>query len=163
VALDFNKVSRSVFRKSYYIAVSLVLIIMFYTTADVIGRYLFDKPVTGALEICEFTMVGMILLGIAHIQAEGGHVRITLFLRYFSPRVKAITDIIHSTLAAGIFSIVAWQGMSAAIIDFNRHLTSDLLRWLPIWPFKVIVSIGAFFLAVELLIELVEFIRRTTG
>ena len=159
--LHFKTVSRSVFRRSYYVAVSLILVIMLLTTADVIGRYLFNKPVTGTLEICEFTLIGMIMLGIAHTQAEGGHVRIMLFLRRFSPRAKAITGIVHSTLAAGIFGIVAWQGMSAAIIDFNRNLTSDLLRWLPIWPFKVIVSIGAFFLAVELLIELVEFIRQS--
>lgn len=159
--LDFKRVSRSVFRRSYYVAVSLILIIMFFTTADVIGRYLLNKPVTGTLEICQLTLVGMIMLGIAHTQVEGGHVRIMLFLRRLSPRAKAITGIIHSTLAAGIFGIVAWQGMLAAIIDFNRQLTSDLLRWLPIWPFKLLVSIGAFFLAVELLIELVEFIRQS--
>ena len=159
--LDFKKVIRSVFRRSYYVAVSLILVIMFLTAADVIGRYLFNKPVTGTLEVCELTLVGMIMLGIAHTQVEGGHVRIMLFLRRLSPRVKAITGIIHSTLAAGIFGIIAWQGMSAAIIDFNRQLTSDLLRWLPIWPFKVIVSVGAFFLTVELLIELVELINQT--
>ena len=51
---------------------------MLLTIFDVIGRYVFNSPITGAFEITEAMMVTMVFFFIGYAQAKKSHVAVDL-------------------------------------------------------------------------------------
>ena len=54
---------------------------MILTTCDVIGRYLFNLPITGAYEISEAMMVTVVFFFIGYAQAAKAHVAVDLVVK----------------------------------------------------------------------------------
>ena len=75
--------------------------------ANVIGRYTFNAPITGAFEITESLLVVIIMLGLALTQFHDGHIRVTILTRRMSPRSAWLAKIVALLLGAAFF---AWCG-----------------------------------------------------
>src|SRR3989304_4624748 len=70
-----------------YAAVFATFIMMLLTTADAAGRYLLNRPITGAYEITtNYLMVSAIFLAMTFAYRGGAHIRVT-FLVGRLPRV----------------------------------------------------------------------------
>ncbi|MCK5099138.1 MAG: TRAP transporter small permease, partial [Desulfobacteraceae bacterium] len=90
--------------------VSIALFFMMALTfADVIGRYIFNNPITGALELTEFFMAIVIFLGLVLLTAEEGHVTVDLLDSFIPDKVKAIQKIIINIINLAIMSVISWQ------------------------------------------------------
>ena len=140
---------------AYYLGSAFLWIIMFMVTIDVVGRYFFNKPLYGSLEICEFLLAGTVLLGLAYTQHLRGQVTVELFFDKFSESTQQILKIFHILIGIGFFSIIAWQSGILAIETAQNNLTSDILK-IPAWPFRLFVPIGSVLLVLELLLQLFE-------
>ncbi len=66
---------------------------MLLDTFDVIGRYLFNHPIIGTMEISTILMAAMILLGLGYTQSQKANIRIEILVSRYPPRVKAIDRI----------------------------------------------------------------------
>ena len=138
-----------------FIGMGMLLVLMVLGTADVIGRYLFNKPITGTLEISEILMAGMVFFGWPYTQAVMGHVRVDLIVSRFPRRAQALTDFISTLLALALFSLIVWRGIETAISYWHSNRTIDIL-YIPIFPFQLFVPFGAFFLCLVLIIQLLH-------
>ena len=76
-----------------YISTGLLLVMLLLGTADVLGRYLFNNPITGTQEIFEILLPGIVLLGWAYAQRFKSHVTVDIIYNRFSPRLKAIVGL----------------------------------------------------------------------
>lgn len=130
--------------------------LMFLTTADAIGRSLFSKPLPGTIEISEYLLSIIILLGAAYTQQVKGHVGSDFLIRKLSQRKKRIAGIITTVLSILIISILSYQGL---IQGLEEKTVSEVLR-IPQKPFRLLVFVGGVLLLLELLRDLVELIRR---
>lgn len=144
---------------SYYVcAVGMFMAIplMLLTTADVISRGFFNKPIPGVMETSEYMLAVIILLGAAYTQQVKGHVWVDFLTARLSQRVQNVLRIITDLASLFIISLVVYMGYFEAM---EERAVSDMLR-IPQWPFKMLVAVGCFLLWLELLIDLVDSVTR---
>jgi len=149
---SFQKVIRritySVCAGGMFLAVPLMLI----TTGDVVSRGFFNKPIPGTLELSEYMLSIIILLGAAYTQQVKGHVGVDFLTKRFSTRTQGILEILTTLASMFIITIMVWQGFVEGI---HEKTVSDMLR-VPQWPFRLLVAVGGLLLLLELLIDLLS-------
>jgi TRAP-type C4-dicarboxylate transport system permease small subunit len=146
---------RIVSKSSFYAGSALLMIIMVLVTIDVVGRYFFNKPLLGGLEISEFLLAGAVLLGMGYTQFLGGNVMAEVVYDRLSAKTQARLRVFHLVVGICIFSLVAWQSGVMAVEAWQNKLTSDVLR-IPAWPFRFFVPIGTSLLVLELFIQFMK-------
>lgn len=128
----------------------LLVPMMLITAGDVIGRATWARPITGAVELSSYMLVIFILLGVAYTHQVKGHVRVSFFVSRLPPRAQELLNIITVILSLFIIFVLAWQGW---VVGIHERTVSDMLR-IPQLPFRLLVSVAAVFLCLELLIDL---------
>lgn len=140
-------------QKLHFVGLGAILLLMLLTSADVVGRYFFNKPIKGALEVSELTLVVVVWFGVAYAAVRGRHVSIDLVASRLSPRVRRLTAAFNHFLGFVIFSVLAWQGARAAIRAWEDGLTTEVLH-IPVFPFKFVVPLGALMMSLVFLAAL---------
>lgn len=135
----------------------LFMCLMFLGSGDVIGRYLFNKPIMGTMEASEIMMAGIVLLAWAYTQRTGGHVQVELFINRYSPQGRAIARFCTLFLSLILFSAIVWQSTLITFKYLGEHRVFQTLPG-PSAPYHFFVPIGAFFLCLEFIIQMVHLI-----
>jgi len=128
----------------------LLIPMMLLTAGDVIGRALWARPITGAVELSSYMLAAFILLGVAYTHQVKGHVRVSMLVSRLPEWAGLSLDIITTLLSLFIIFILAWQGWAVGVVERS---VSDMLR-IPQLPFRLLVSVAGLFLCLELLIDL---------
>ena len=109
------------------IAALLVLAMMTVTTVDVTGRYLLNRPLTGAFEITELLLAALIFLGLPLATERDEHITVDLLDPFMpQPAVTAQTAVM-SWLSAAVLAVIAsqlWEKTLSLIAD--GHVTNTL-------------------------------------
>ena len=142
-----------------YIGMSFLIPMMLLTAGDVMARVAGARPVPGAVELSGYMLAVFILLGVAYTHQVKGHVRISMLVSRLPKRAGYVVEIVTTLLSLFIIGILAWQGWTVGI---QEKTVSDMLR-IPQFPFRLLVSVAAIFLFLELLIDLAESIGKLTG
>lgn len=127
---------------------------MCLTMLDVAGRYLFNFPVIGSVELTELLMVAVIFSGIALSSSVRGHVTVDLIAMALDGRVRRFQRLLGegiSLVIIAMLAVVSWS-KAAEVADYGDR-TAVLL--IPIAP-------AAYFMAAMLtlttLYHLVDFV-----
>jgi TRAP-type C4-dicarboxylate transport system permease small subunit len=158
------RAGKTVQRLTFYVCVLSMFVLlpmMFLTATDVLSRTLFSRPIPGAVELSEYMLVVVILLGLAYTQQVKGHPRVTLIVTRLPLRFQAILEILINLLGLFIISIVIWQGWVLAM-GRAAAVVSDVLRISQL-PFRLLVSVGSILLFFELLIDLLVATEKLLG
>jgi TRAP-type C4-dicarboxylate transport system permease small subunit len=135
----------------------LFVALMLLGAGDVIGRYVFNKPIAGTMEISEVLMAGMVFLSWAYTQRTGGHVRVELVISRYSAQARAIANFVTLFLALVLFSAIVWQSAIIAMKCVQEHRILRIVE-IPVGPFYFLVPVGAFFLCLEFIIHMVHLV-----
>jgi TRAP-type C4-dicarboxylate transport system permease small subunit len=133
-----------------YAGMGLIIPLMLLTTADVIGRAVFTRPVPGSVELSSYILNVFILLGVAYTQQVKGHVQVTMLTSRLPARAQRGLEVFTTLLSLLVIGLLAWQGW---VVGMEETAVSDMLR-IPQRPFKLLVGVAAFFLCLELVIDL---------
>ena len=78
---------------------------MVLTTFDLLSRKFFNYSIPSLYEFTEdYLMVGLVFLTISYVYTAGGHVRVTIFEKYYPPYFKGPLELqIQSQRALFIF------------------------------------------------------------
>lgn len=142
------------------IGMYMLIPMMFLTSTDVMARAFLARPITGSIELSEYMLAVLILLGLGYTEQKKGNVKVGLFLEKFPEGFQSAVDIITSLLSLFIIIVLVRQGW---VIAVKETTVSYMLR-IPQYPFRLLVSIGGFLLGLELVIDLINAcnrIRRT--
>ena len=132
--------------------------LMVYTVADVILRYIFNRPFSGSIEVTEFAMAAIVFLGIAWCGWLGGHVAVDILERPLeNPRLRFV-PVILTFISGVLFLAIAWLTVDEALSTMSR--VSNMMRW-PHYPFQFIVALGSAMYAVVLFVQCVQMLRKT--
>jgi len=144
------------------IGVVLLSVLMLLGTADVIGRYLFHKPIVGTMEIGGILLASMVVLGWSSTQIANEHVSVKFFLSRVSPRARVNLDFATTFLSLVLFSLLTWQ---AVLVAKRYHEAGRLVYTinLPLAPLQLIVSLGALILCAVFITQLVQYLRQMKG
>lgn len=99
------------------ILVLLTLLIVY----DAMTRYLFHSGSIALQELEWHLFDFIILLGIAYALKEGAHVRVDIFYASFSPKTKAIVDLVSQLfLILPFSSLVIYMGYDFVLQSFSQ-------------------------------------------
>ena len=129
----------------------IFMAMIFLGTTDVLGRYLFNSPVQGSLEVMQIIMGAIVMLGWAYTQKEDGHIKVVLLTSKFPPRVRHVLNLIMTLLALLLFATIAYRSWGIALANFDRRF---LVIDFPSGPFYFLVPVGAFFLCLEFIVSM---------
>jgi len=133
---------------------------MFLGIAQVLGRQLFNLPISGYIDFVELSMATFAFLGVAYCQRHGGHVRMEMVLKFARGRWQWALEVFGTLVALFIIAVLIWYGYG----HFLRAWTlgdSTIDAELPVWPSKLIVPIAFALLWLRLLVQLVGYARLT--
>jgi TRAP-type mannitol/chloroaromatic compound transport system permease small subunit len=133
-----------------YTGMFLILPLMLFTTADVIGRAAWAWPIPGIVELSSYVLDVFILLGLAYTQQVKGHVRVSMLTSRMPPRAQLCVEIVVTCLSLFIITLLAWQGF---VVGLEETAVSDMLR-IAQRPFKLLVGVAALLLCLELVVDL---------
>jgi TRAP-type mannitol/chloroaromatic compound transport system permease small subunit/heme exporter protein D len=133
---------------------SLMAVFVYYY--EVIARFAFNSP-TNWVHESMFLMFGMqYMLSGAYAYREDQHVRVDVVYSKFSPRGKAIADIITSVfffIFIGTMLVTSYR-FAADSVNFDEH---SFTEWgIQYWPVKLTMPIGAALLLLQGIAKLVK-------
>ena len=148
----------------HWVSMVVLLLLMFLTVGDVVGRYLVGiipglGPIPGSFELTEFMLAVIVLTAIGHTQMKGEHISIDMLITKFSPRVRAIIDSVTNFLSLAMFALVTWQTIKYAQLLYESHDVSGVLR-LPVYPFLVVAAIGTFMFCLAMLSSFLQSLKK---
>lgn len=141
------------------VGVSILMVMMFLVTTDVLLRYVFNQPIKSVYEIVEIMLVIVVCFGMAYTAVQKSLVAVEVLVERFPPRVQALIDILNSFLGLGLFSLISWKSAEQAMIYWTEGATTYVSE-LPIFPFLFVVVFGSVLLSLVLLVNFLESVSR---
>ncbi len=143
------------------------IIAVFVYYYEVIARYVFNSPTNWAHESM-FLMFGMqYLLAGGYALREGAHVRVDVIYERFSPRTRALIDIVSSFfffVFAATLLVTGYFFARDSIDVWEVSFTEWAIQY---WPVKITIVLGAALLlaqgAAKLTRDIIFFRRGSTG
>ncbi|MEJ7930072.1 TRAP transporter small permease [Ramlibacter sp. AN1015] len=109
------------------------------TLADVLGRYVFNVSVVGAVELTEILMVGVIFSGVVLATLGREHVAVDLLPMPFGATGQRVLAVLTHVLAAGVSVLLAATSWEQARSALEYADQTQMLR-LPLAPVVFFMS-----------------------
>ena len=143
-----------------YLCMFILGIMLFLGTIDVMGRYLFNRPVQGTYEIFGVFLPCIVLLGLAYAQAERAHVSITMVVERLPLPVQRAFNILTTLIAMVMTVLIGWFGFELSLRFLNSGKLIDTIM-VPKWIPQLVVPLGALALFLVLLVQLIEYLFKS--
>ncbi len=143
----------------------LIVLIMILVNADVIGRGMFNNPVSGVPEMVSMSIVAIVFLQVAQAFRKGRLTRTEALPDYIearSPGLRMGMEILFG-VAAGF---LVWQIFSASVPLFEKAWIRNTFEGTvgdftaPIWPVKLVILIGCLALLVQIVLSTLSVVLR---
>ena len=147
------------------ISCTMLAVMMFISTADVIGRYFFLKPITGVWEIVSYAFVVCGAFALGYTQLVKGNISINLISDRLKPRVRAGVFIFSYLMCIVASALITWQGWIRMLTYAHKTVGGETITLgITIWPFMLIFTLGFFWVtvifAIDIYDSIVEVLKR---
>ena len=145
------------------LAVWATFIIMGITTADALGRYVFNRPIMGVYEITEkYLMVAAVFLAVGYGYRRGAYIRVTFLINRLPQQAKVALEIFGQIFSILLSAFLVVATVKRAIFTVASGTTLGALNY-PLWPGYMIVPVGLFFMSFLMLFDLPRMVRRKSS
>lgn len=133
----------------------LIVAVMLLVNADVIGRVVFNTPVSGVPEMVSMSIVAIVFLQVAQAFRKGRLTRTEVMLDFLERRAPKLRQAIEFVFSLAAIVLI-WQLLSTSaplfVKSWNRNTFEGTIGdfTAPIWPVKLIILIGCTALLVQL-------------
>lgn len=130
---------------------------------EVVRRYVFNAPSTFGLELTIYLCAMTYMVGGAYALVYDSHVKVDVLYMRWSPRGRAIIDLIFSPIFfIGIIAMI-YAGSMWTAKAIAGGVTSGS-TWDPdIWPMRMMIALGAFLLFLQGLAKSIRDFRVARG
>jgi TRAP-type C4-dicarboxylate transport system permease small subunit len=145
----------SVVRYTAGIAASVCIFLMVSTIVpDSIGRFFFNKPLYGTLELNMLLMSAIVFLSLAWTQSQRGHVRVEIIISRTRPSLRSALNIFCWAIAFVLFLAITIGGTEEAVhsVMIGENLWG--VKKFPVWPGKILAAFGSGLLCIQFLIDI---------
>ena len=109
-------------------AAGVLMAMMLLTFVDVVGRYLFNRPVRGGFEVTELGLLVLIFAGLPLVSHADEHVTMDFIDRLLKPGARLLLERAVDLLCAAIFFFGAWLVWLKADRIWEYRDATDVLR-----------------------------------
>ncbi len=137
-------------------AAALSMVAMTLITAvNVFARYVFRKPVAGAIELSALVLVTTVFFGMAYTEVCKQHIVFSEIVDRLPGKIRSTIMGMMRFIAAIFFIVLGWRSLLLAY-DFFRPVPrmTDVLN-IAISPVILVIAFGSFLMAFQLLLECV--------
>ena len=128
-----------------------IIILTFGTCYEVFVRYVLNAPTSWAFDMSYLLYGAVFYMAGAYTLSRGGHVRADMFYRLWSQRTQAVVELTLYVLFffPGILALViAGSGYGFESMRL-REVSVNSPAGVPIWPLKMMISVGAGLMALQ--------------
>lgn len=136
-------------------ALSFGVLFMFVLVITEVGlRYLFNSPTVWTNELTQMIFGAYVILSGGYILRWNGHVNVDILYIRFSPRGRALLDVITFGLFAAFAVMMLVYGGYLAFDSMAIWEHSESAWNPPLWPAKLTIPLGALLLLLQGLVKL---------
>lgn len=107
---------------------AILILLVILTFVNVVGRKLFNSPISGTIELIEFGMLTCIALAISRTGFEGRHLRITLLHEMMPKKAAAVLTSICQIIAGLLFLLLSGGYIKELPKAVSSGRVTDVLR-----------------------------------
>jgi TRAP-type mannitol/chloroaromatic compound transport system permease small subunit len=126
------------------ISAALILLLMLIIIVDVSGRYFFNYPILGSVELCRTLLVAIVFLSLGYAQRFGQHIRVDIVIVRASPILQFILEVIGLLGILAVFGIIFFMTLPVTIDSILKGEFETGAIPFPIWPSRLLLSVGLF-------------------
>ncbi|EZH67335.1 hypothetical protein DH09_05210 [Bacillaceae bacterium JMAK1] len=157
--LRIEQLIQPVLRVLHMISNIILFLVAILITCDVIGRFFFNQPIKGAFELTEFGSAILIFFALAVTHRHREHIVIGFAVDKLAHKPRHLTEGMIELFVCVLLFLMGTSIFLEGIYIMNQNvITTDLQ--LPLYPFILLISIGAFMFALTALLESVKHFRR---
>lgn len=135
----------------------LIVAIMVLVNADVIGRGVFNLPISGVPELVSMSIVAIVFLQVAQTFRMGRLTRTEAMLGILekrSPKLRALVELVFCVGAIAIMVQLLTASWPLFVKSWVRNTFEGTIGdfTAPIWPVKLVILIGCTALIVQLIV-----------
>ena len=140
---------------SLWIALIAGFLMMVHVTADVTGRYVFNRPLDGTTEIVSaYYMVIVAYLPWAFVARHDNHIAADIITRLFPPRLDYWVALLVKVLTILYVSVFVWQTASQAVGQTKlREVWQAGTTFIPVWPMRWLPPIAGGLMLIYLVVR----------
>lgn len=150
-----EKVTTFVTKVLIVLGVTALTLMMFLTAADVAGRYFFNSPISGGLEVVEFLMAIIVPCCIAYCAQQKCHVAVELVVDHFPKKLKRVCHFFVTIPSIVFILLISWQNYHYIFETYDSKLTSAVLK-IPAYPFVIPIAICTTVFALIMVVQLFD-------
>src|SRR5215475_10933729 len=132
----------------------MMLIAVAFNAANIVGRYVFFRPIASAEEVMLFLMVGTVFLGNAIVGYEGKQLRMDVLLHAMPPALRRALDVAADlTMIAVclILVVLSWPAVSMLAEFDQRSQAAEIPLVIPQALVPIGLGLNALLVAVRLI------------
>ena len=138
-----------------YVSTMATLVLMLLTTADAGGRYIFNRPITGAYEVTtNYLMIGAVFLAVCYGYRQGSYIRVTFCIDRFKGKTKLYINYFVQVLSFVYGAMLVIASFQQGLRVYSDHTTLSSIDFIPLSPAYFIVPVGLFFMSLAMLLDL---------
>ena len=142
------------------VATFWIFVIMFLMTGDVLGRVLFNRPITGTPEIVKVSIVGIVFLQIPHTLWVNRHIRSEILLVRLKSFARNVFLILTDLLGVAVFVGIMWASWGDTIIAWQKlEIEGEGALRVPVYPIRTIIILGSLMTAIHFAIKVIQGVR----
>lgn len=130
-----------------------MVILSLVTAVNVFARYLFHKPMAGAIELSSLLLVATVFFGMAYTEVSKQHIVFTLVVDRMPRSSMTIIVRIMRFIGAIFFIVLGWQSIVLALNYMRPMLRMTNVLHIPLYPAILVIAFGSFLMALQLLLE----------
>lgn len=157
-----KRVVNPVVRIINYVAAGVLGLMMFITAADVLLRYIFNRPISGTMELTSYMMVIVVGFGLSYCALVKGLISVEVLTSRFSPGVQAVLNCITYFFSFCFFSLVTWQSILYIKLMFESNLVSAVLL-IPTFPFIAALALGSLVFTLVILVNFLDYLSQAVS
>ena len=132
--------------------------LMIVIIVDVTGRYVFNAPLYGSLDLTVVLLVLAVSCAIGYGGRTGAHVTADMVTTVIGPRFEWVSAIVIKTMAAAITALWSWRLFVTGSTAGRLEESTQLLN-IPFQPIYYALGVGIGLYSAVLLAELMVLVR----
>ena len=128
------------------------LAIVLLTFSDIIGKKVFNTPISGTYELVERMMLIAVFSSFAYAQTQRSHINVTIIVERLPRPFKHSLLGLMSLLSVVISGILAYAAFRQSGLSLAESTVTGVL-YIPLFPFFVIETIAMIFFTIILIID----------
>ena len=127
----------------------LIIVIMFFTTIEVVLRYVFNSPTIWVWPLSRQIFGVYILCAGIYTMSKNAHIKIEVIYNLFPKKLKLIANIISLVSFICFMGVLIWQGAWMGQNSLAAHETAHGAFRIPLYPLKMLIPLAALLFFLE--------------